>query len=456
MSPPEIPVQIWNKRKLEEEIMGIIRAAVDTARGTLSDQWLDVVEAGDMGEQTLFTEGNIVRQGSNRRGNSDVISNGSVIHVYDNQFMILTDGGKIIDYSAEPGYYTVDNASAPSLFNGDLVGDVLKDSFNRFKFGGGKPVSMKVYFLNLQEIRGIRFGTRNPVNYFDNFYNSELFLRTHGSYSIKITDPIRFYTEVVPRNASHLEVEDINQQFLDEFLEALQSAISQMSVDGIRISHVTSKTRELSKYMAQVLDEDWKKARGIEIQSVGIASVSYDEESQKLINMRNQGAMMGDPTIREGFVQSSIAKGLEAAGSNANGAMAGYMGMGMGMQGAGGFMSAASNTNMQQMNQQAQYQQQMNQQQAQYQQQYGQQPQYQQQMPPQGQYGQQQPNQQYGQPQGGQQPSGDTWTCACGAVNTGNFCPNCGGRRPAPAAWTCSCGTVNTGKFCPNCGKPRP
>lgn len=427
--------------------MGIIRAAVDTARGTLSDQWLDVVEAGDMGEQTLFTEGNIVRQGSNRRGNSDVISNGSVIHVYDNQFMILTDGGKIIDYSAEPGYYTVDNASAPSLFNGDLVGDVLKDSFNRFKFGGGKPVSMKVYFLKLQEIRGIRFGTRNPVNYFDNFYNSELFLRTHGSYSIKITDPIRFYTEVVPRNASHLEVEDINQQFLDEFLEALQSAISQMSVDGIRISHVTSKTRELSKYMAQVLDEDWKKARGIEIQSVGIASVSYDEESQKLINMRNQGAMMGDPTIREGFVQSSIAKGLEAAGSNANGAMAGYMGMGMGMQGAGGFMSAASNTNMQQMNQQAQYQQQMNQQQPQY---------HQQQIPPQGQYGQQQPNQQYGQPQGGQQPSGDTWTCACGAVNTGNFCPNCGGRRPAPAAWTCTCGAVNTGKFCPNCGKPRP
>lgn len=314
--------------------MGIIRAAVDTARGTLADQWLDVVEAGEMGEQTLFTEGVIVRQGSNRRGNSDVISNGSVIHVYDNQFMILTDGGKIIDYSAEPGYYTVDNGSAPSLFNGDLVGDVLKDSFNRFKFGGGKPVSMKVYFLNLQEIRGIRFGTRNPVNYFDNFYNSELFLRTHGSYSIKITDPVRFYTEVVPRNASHLEVDDINQQFLDEFLEALQSAISQMSVDGIRISHVTSKTRELSKYMGQVLDEDWKKARGIEIQSVGIASISYDEESQKLINMRNQGAMMGDPNIREGFVQSSIAKGLEAAGSNANGAMAGYMGMGMGIQGA--------------------------------------------------------------------------------------------------------------------------
>ena len=230
-------------------------------------------------------------------------------------------------------------------------------------------------------------------------------------------------------------MEDINDQYLNEFLEALQTSINQMSADGIRISYVPSKSMELGKYMANVLDEQWKELRGMEIQSVGIASISYDETSQELIKMRNKGAMMGDPTIREGFVQSSIAKGLEAAGSNANGAMAGYMGMGMGMQGAGGFMSAASNTNMQQMNQQAQYQQQM---------------------PPQGQYGQQQPNQQYGQPQSVQQPSGDAWTCSCGTVNTGNFCPNCGGRRPAPATWTCSCGTVNTGKFCPNCGNPRP
>ena len=118
--------------------MGIIRAAVDTARGTLSDQWLDVVEAGDMGEQTLFTEGNIVRQGSNRRGNSDVISNGSVIHVYDNQFMMLVDGGKIIDYTAEPGYFTVDQSSSPSMFSGSLDAAV-KDTFERLKFGGQTP-----------------------------------------------------------------------------------------------------------------------------------------------------------------------------------------------------------------------------------------------------------------------------------------------------------------------------
>jgi membrane protease subunit (stomatin/prohibitin family) len=403
--------------------MGMIRAALGAAKGTFADQWLDVVEPLEMGERTLFTRGVVVRQGSNKKGNKDILSNGSVIHVYDNQCMILTDGGKIIDYSAEPGYYTVDHGSAPSLFHGDLPEEVLEDSFNRFKFGGGKPVSMKAFFINLQEIRGFRFGTRNAVNYFDSFYNAELFLRAHGTYSLKITDPIRFYTEVVPKNAETLEAEEISEQFLNEFLEAFQTAVNQMSVDGIRISFVTSKTGELSRYMAHVLDEEWKRNRGVEIQSVGIASLSYDETSQKLINMRNQGAMMGDPAIREGYLQSAVAQGLQNAGSNPNGAMPGYLGMGFGMQGAGGFLDGASRTNREQMAR----------------------------------------GQMAGESSGGYEHSGyggqpgghGSWNCSCGTVNRGNFCSNCGRKRPDLASWTCSCGAVNTGNFCSNCGKPR-
>jgi membrane protease subunit (stomatin/prohibitin family) len=291
----------------------------------------------------------------------------------------------------------------------------------------------KVYYINLQEIKGIKFGTRNPINYFDNFYNAELFLRAHGTYSIRITDPLKFYAEVVPRNQEQVEVSDINEQFLNEFLDALQSSINQMSVDGIRLSFVSSKGRELSKYMADTLDEDWRQNRGMEIVSVGIASVSYDETSTKLINMRNEGAMLSDPTIREGYVQGSVARGMEAAGSNANGSMAGFMGMGMGMQSAGGFMGSASQANMQQMEMMRQ-QQALNAQQ------------------------QTAAAQAMGNPT--QQPTQNvnqaaSWTCSCGSVNTGKFCPECG--NPAPAAeWTCSCGSVNKGKFCPNCGNARP
>ncbi|MBR2019372.1 MAG: SPFH domain-containing protein [Clostridia bacterium] len=400
--------------------MGIIKAFFGSMGGALGDQWQEVIEADQMTDTTVFTKGVKVRandkRNSNKKGTEDIVSNGSIIHVYPNQFMILVDGGKIVDYTAEEGYYKVENSSAPSLFNGQF-GDTLKEAFGRVRYAGVPSQKQQVFYVNLQEIKGIKFGTPTPVNYFDNFYNSELFLRAHGTYSIKVTDPIKFFAEAIPRNAARVDIKDINEQYLSEFLEALQAAINQMSVDNIRISQVVSKTRELSRYMATELDEDWKNLRGFEVQSVGIASVSYDEESKKLINLRNQGAMMGDPAVREGYVQSAIARGMEAAGNNSAGAAQAFMGMGMGMGAAGNFMASASATNTAQMQQQA--------------------------------------AQRAAAEEA--QRAANTWTCSCGASNTGKFCSECGSKKPeAASGWTCSCGKVNTGKFCSECGSPRP
>lgn len=396
--------------------MGIIRAAAGALGGTLADSWLEYITAGEMGANTVMTKGVQVtrgKRGSNRKGTPDVISNGSRIEVGPNQMMILVDSGRIVDYTAEEGCYEVFLSSSPSMFNGELK-DSVRETFERFKFGGQPGKSQQVYFINLQEIRGIRFGTRNALQYFDGFYNAELFVRCHGSYSVKITDPLKFYMEVAPRNAENLTFDDLGDQFNAEFLTALQAAIGQMAVDGVRISALPSKSMELSKYMATVLDEDWTQSRGLDICAVGLSSISYDEESKALINMRNQGAMMSDPTVREGYVQSSIAKGLQSAGANTAGAGQAFMAMGMGMQGAGNFMSSASATNAQQM-QNAQQQ------------------------------------------QAAAQPAAGGWTCGCGTTNTGNFCTNCGGKKPEPAgSWTCTCGTSNTGNFCTNCGGKKP
>jgi len=391
--------------------MGLIKALSSAIGGSLADQWLEIIEPDNMGEGTVFTSGVKVRKddrrGSNRKGTDNTVSDGSIIHVYPNQFMMLVDGGRVVDYTAEEGYYRVDNSSLPSLFNGDFK-ESLKESFQRIKYGGVTPTAQKVYYINLQEIKGIKFGTPNPLNYFDNFYNSELFLRAFGTYSIKITDPLLFFMEVIPRNKDRVNIEDINEQFLSEFLEALQAALNQMSADGIRISHVPSKGRELSKYMAHILDEDWKRMRGMEIQSVGIASISYDDESRQLINMRNKGAMLGDPSVREGYVQGSIARGLEAAGSNEGGSATAFMGMGIGMQSAGNFMGAASQSNQRQMEMEQ-----------------------------------------------AQNHPKNHWFCTnCGAKNFGNFCSECGTKRPASNRCT-KCGYTPPGptpNFCPECG----
>lgn len=395
--------------------MGIIKAALNAIGGGLADSWLEVIEPTAMDDTTCFAPGQLITQNGksqNKKGSSNIVSNGSVIHVMDNQFMMLIDGGRVVDYTAEPGYYKVDNSSMPSLFNGQF-GDSLKETFNRIKYGGVTPQSQKVFYVNLQELKGIKFGTVNPVNYFDTFYNSELFLRAHGTYSVKVTDPLKFYSEVIPKSAvtneTSININDVNRQYLSEFLEALTSSINQMSADGIRISFVASKSRELGKYMADTLDEEWNSQRGMEVQSVGIASLSYDEESQKLINMRNKGAMLSDDAVQKGYVAGNLAEGLKDAGSNSGGSMAGFMGVGMGMNMGGNIL---------------------------------------------GGYGS---NLQPKQPQE-TAPSADanSWTCVCGATNTGNFCPECGAKRPeAPAKKFCTnCGKeVKEGaNFCPECG----
>ena len=414
--------------------MGIIRAVASAIGGGFADAWQEVIEPENMGDQTVYTRGVLVNRGENRKGSNNIISNGSIVRVYDNQFMMLVDGGKVVDYTAEPGYYKVDNSSLPSMLNGEL-GESVKETFNRIKYGGQTPTAQKVYFLNLQEIKGIKFGTRNPINYFDNFYNAELFLRAHGNYSIKITNPLQFYAEVIPRNKDRVNYDEIGEQYLSEFLEALQSAINQMSADGTRISYVTSKAMELGKYMQDILDADWNQMRGMEIQKVGIAGISYDEESQKLINMRNEGAMLGSYfNVMRVMAVKNITEGVRDAGSNANGAMAGFMGVGMGMNamnqtlsGLGAMQTPAdmqANAGMQQGS-----------------------------AAPAGQM-----------PAAGAVPAGQTpgagtqagWTCECGHVNTGKFCSECGKPMPVSDEWTCECGHVNTGKFCSECGKPKP
>ncbi|MCI5620615.1 MAG: SPFH domain-containing protein [Lachnospiraceae bacterium] len=414
--------------------MGIIKAIASAVGGGFADQWLEVMEANDMGDQTVFTSGVMIRKGQNTKGTDNTVSNGSIIHVYDNQFMMLVDGGKVVDYTAEPGYYKVDNSSMPSLFNGQF-GDTLKESFNRIKYGGQTPTVQKVYFINLQEIKGIKFGTHNPINYFDNFYNAELSLRAHGTYSIKIVNPLQFYQEVIPRNKDRVEFPAVAEQYGEEFLQALESSINQMSQDGIRISYVRGKEREIAKYMAQTLDEEWNQMRGMEIQAVGF-TVSYDKDSQDLINMRNKGAMMGgDPSVLRGMAVSNITEGIKSAGSNSAGAMTGFMGVGMGMNAFNSSMDSLNqmtagmggNQNMGNPNMA---------------------------MGAMGQVAPQQAAPQQAAPQAG------GWTCECGQTNTGKFCSNCGKPQPAPepaaAGWTCECGTVNTGKFCSECGKPMP
>ncbi len=417
--------------------MGIIKAAINAVTGALADTWLEVIESAPMGNNDVIVPGQAVDQkgrSQNKKGGENLVSNGSIIHVLDNQFMILVDGGKIVDYTATAGYYKVDNSALPSLFNGQF-GDSIKESFSRIKYGGISSTSQRVFFLNLQEIRGIKFGTQNPVQYFDNFYESELFMRLHGTYSIKITDPFKFYMEVIPRevianNEKFTFAMPAIQQFNDEFVSELGTAFNQYSADGFRVSHIASKTKEMGKYMADALDEDWNQLRGFQVTSVGMQPPAYDEESQKIVTerskMASQVSYLKDAANQQAYMAKSVGEGISGAGNNPGGAAIGFMGMNMAQNmGAGVMGNYMQNP------------------------QYGNQQQYAQPQQQQPQQPQQQAPRQAAPAQGG-------WTCECGATNQGKFCSECGKAKPeAPKKRFCTnCGAElsPTTKFCPECG----
>lgn len=443
--------------------MGIIKAVMGAVGGGLADSWLEVIEPSDMGSTTVFAPGvqkdqNNYRN-SNSKASSNSVSNGSIIHVYDNQMMILVDGGAIVDYTAEPGYFKVQNSSLPSMFNGQF-GESVKETFSRIKYGGINPTEQRVFYINLREMAGIKFGTKTPINYYDSNYDIDVNVRAFGTYSIELENPLEFYKQVIPVDAvtknQSVDIAVLNEnRYISEFLGALQQALTEISMEGVRISQIGARSMELAEHMSKVLDEKWRKNRGMYIKEVGIASISYDDETKELLKQRNQAAIFQNANLREAMVQTSIARGIEAAGSNANGAMAGFMGIGMGMNTTGGFMNAASATNMQQMQMQ---------QQAAQQQPIQQQPQQQRRSPFDYQSNQQQP-QQPQQTQGAAAvtapSSSDGWNCTCGKTgNTGKFCAECGAPKPVISnndPWKCpQCSAENTGKFCANCGTKRP
>lgn len=405
-----------------------IKAAVSAIGGGLGDQWLEAIKPIYTDDQTVMTKGGRVRQDSrdhNRKGTDDIISNGTIVHVPMNHFAMLVDGGKIVDFTDEEGYFTVSNSSSPSFLNGEVKGAIV-EAARRFKFAGTTPLEQKVFYINTQEIKGIKFGTRNPVVYHDEHYDLDLFLRAHGAYSVKIVNPVLFYREAISKSSEHVTIHDINEQYLDEFLGAFTSALNQFSVEGVRAQHIVSKTQELNTFMEEALDDDWREKRGMEIESVGIASISLDEGSQKILAERSKGAALKDPLIREGYVQGSMARGVEAAGSNEAGAMQGFMGVGLGMNATGNMAGSMSQANMEQirMQQEAQAQQQTAMQQ-----------------------------------EAAARQEAEKWTCSnCNFENaSGNFCAECGQKKTV-TEWDCpKCQRHNvSGKFCAECGTPKP
>ncbi|HBD63691.1 MAG TPA: virion core protein (lumpy skin disease virus) [Clostridiales bacterium] len=400
--------------------MGLIKAVIGAAGGTLADQWKEFFYCESMPKETLMVRGRkqITGRSSNVKGNENIISNGSGIAVADGQCMIIVEQGKVVEVCSEPGEYTYDTSSEPSIFTGNL-GEGIKNTFKtigkRFTYGGDTGKDQRVYYFNTKELIDNKFGTPSPIPFRVVDRNIgldiDVSVRCSGVYSYKIVDPILFYTNVTGNVEREYTRDEIDSQLKTEFISALQPAFAKISELGIRPSALPGHAEDLAGAMNTALTSKWLVLRGIQVISIGLNPITLPEEDAELIKQAQRTAILRDTTMAAATLAGAQADAMKAAASNEGGAMQGFFGMGMAHQ-AGG-INAQELYNMGKQNAQQQ--------------------------------------------SSTSHSSSDEWQCKCGAKNTGKFCQECGNPKPAPSGqWTCNCGTVNTGKFCQECGNQRP
>lgn len=398
--------------------MGLIKAAAGGIGGTLADQWKDFFSCDSIDESTLVVKGTKRSSGrsSNKRGEDNIISDGSGIVVADGQCMMIVEQGEVVELSAEPGVFTYDSKLTPSVFTGNLkdgLKGAAKDAWDRFKFGGGVGRDQRIYFFNTKEILGNKYGTVNPVPFRvildkDNGKGLDISVRCNGEFSYKIVNPMLFYTNVCGNVEEQYGRDEIDSQLKAELLTAMQPAFSKISAMGIGYSEIPAYTEEIREALNEALTAQWGELRGLQVVSFGVNSISVSDEDKAMIQKMQQAIFLSDPTLAAANLASAQAEAMRTAAGNENGAMAGFMGMGMANAVGGNNTTGLFEMGKEQQDVKPQMQQ-----------------------------------------------SAGSWTCSCGTTATGNFCPECGKPKPQEG-WTCSCGAVNKGKFCTECGKPKP
>lgn len=403
--------------------MGLIKAISGAVGSTMADQWKEYFTCDAMKDDVLMVRArkHVSGRSSNTKGNDDVITNGSVFTVADGQCAIIVDQGKIVEICAIPGEYTYDMSTEPSIFSGSLGSSILetfKTMGKRISFGGDTPVTQRLYYINMHPIKDNLFGTKQPIPFriVDPKINLDIDtkLKCNGSYDYIIADPILFYTGLAGNVTHEYRRSEIDMNLKAAFIDALARALGDVSKMGIRYSEINSHQAEIADAMNAALSTKWGETKGIKITNIYFNPFSFDERIEQKINEAQLRAMDRDPGMAATRMLDAQAEALKlAAGNTATGPMMGFMNMNMAQQQAGG-ISAQSFYQM------AAQQQQMQQQQM-------------------------------------QQQAANTWTCTCGASNTGKFCSECAKPKPAPAGeWKCSCGATNTGKFCMECGSAKP
>lgn len=270
--------------------MGILQAIGGAVGGTFGDQWKDIITAGHFDEHTALIPGERRNtdngRGSNGHGSEGVITNGSKIYVPENTAAFIFNQSGIENIISQPGGYEYHDGQ-DSVFNGDGVKkSIFKQIGERIGYGGITSDYKQIAFVNLREIRDIKFGTRGPLMYNDLFYGTDLEIFAYGSFTIQIGDPVRFIRNFVPANVTYYLFDDqrARSQILAEFLQSFTVALNALSTQ-YRISQLPAQANDIALKVANDGQNagTWPARFGFNIVKIGIENIEFSDASRELV-----------------------------------------------------------------------------------------------------------------------------------------------------------------------------
>lgn len=282
--------------------MGLIKAGIGALSGTLADQWKEFFYCEAMPKEVLVRKGQkrVSGRSSNTKGSDNIITSGSGIAVADGQCIMIVEQGKVVEICAEPGEFTYDSSTEPSIFSGDLSDSILATFATvgkRFTYGGDTGKDQRIYYFNTKELIDNKFGTPSPIPF--RVADSKIGLdvdvsvRCSGVYSYRIADPLRFYTNVCGNVEQEYTRDALESQLKAEFISALQPAFARLSDLELRPNQIVSHNTELEEAMNAALSAKWGELRGLQVVSIALGSVSLPPEDAEMIKQAQRTANAG-------------------------------------------------------------------------------------------------------------------------------------------------------------------
>ena len=330
--------------------MGLIKALTSSTSSALGDQFKEFVTCPTTENNVLIQRGYVQHGSGNKNPSDGVITNGSAIVVPQGMAMMIIDNGAITEFSSEPGTYTYDSSSEPSIFTEGLgkgIVETIKTIGKRITYGGQTAKDQRVYYVNLLTIPGNKFGSPQPRKITDDKYGM-IEVTFHGEYAFKVTDPALLVQNIIGVNPKDTVTYDeiVGSQLKGKFIEKISEAISKvMRLHHVSFGDILMYNSDITNEMNKVLDESWKSQYGLEITDVALADINLTEESMERVNKVDEAKIFSDVSMQSGLMANATATAMQSAAENSNGAMMGFMGMNMANQAGTTAMGAVSQPN---------------------------------------------------------------------------------------------------------------